>query len=189
MVHKGDPAPLFYYSYLGTVWCEGQGLLHLKVSGQGPRFSCWGSSRPSASWKSWMQREWQGVLVSQGTPPPAGPPGVRGRSAKSSHHPHPRYSGEQGRWASRAVGHTVCVPPRCPVPWTPPPAQPCPGTLALAYRELWPCWTGSPIGWIGPQRNCPLLGGNRRQWSALSCSLWAVESSSCLMGGWAGGGV
>ena len=38
LVHRGDPAPPFYYSYLGTIWDEGQGLLHLKVSGQGPRF-------------------------------------------------------------------------------------------------------------------------------------------------------
>ena len=38
LVHRGNPAPLFYYSYLGTIWGEGQGLLHLKVSGQGPHF-------------------------------------------------------------------------------------------------------------------------------------------------------
>ena len=38
MVHRGDPAPLFYYSYLGAIWGGGQGLLHLKVSGQGPHF-------------------------------------------------------------------------------------------------------------------------------------------------------
>lgn len=121
LVHRGDPAPLFYYSYLGTTWGEGQGLLHLKVSGQGPCFSFWGSSRPSASRKSWMWREWQGVLVSQGIPPPAGPPGVRDRPAKSSCHPHPRYSGEQGRWASRAVGHTASGCPRGAQSLGPPP--------------------------------------------------------------------